>query len=139
MNPYVADAFYRVSIKALIFDADGRVLVYQDHKGEWEMPGGGIEHDETLEDCVTRELMEEMRVEPAQIGNVQFVYSGPHEKGYYKFFVVVPVTLASTDFAPAEDDLVAARFVGRDEFMQLPFQKNEEAVRNCAGLIWPES
>jgi 8-oxo-dGTP diphosphatase len=128
--------FYRVSVKAVIFDADRKLLVFQDKDGEYEMPGGGWEHGETLEECITRELYEEMRVAPAEIGPVSFVYTAQHDKGYQKLCVIVPVTLKSHEFVPTEDDLVSARFITREEFMKLPFQSNEAAVRNQVDQIW---
>jgi 8-oxo-dGTP diphosphatase len=136
--PTINDSpFYRVSVKALIFDDQHRLLVFQDDEGAYEMPGGGWEHGETLKECITRELYEEMRITPSHIGEVQFVYSGLHDTGYMKCVIVVPVTITSHDFQPTDDDLVAARFVTRDEFSELPFQFNEKAVLDYADQIWP--
>ena len=50
---------YRVSIKAIIRDADGRVLLLQEKDNTWELPGGGMEHGETPTDALARELAEE--------------------------------------------------------------------------------
>jgi hypothetical protein len=52
--------FYRVSVKALVFDRDGRLLVVQEPDGLWEVPGGGWEHGESFEKCLARELAEEI-------------------------------------------------------------------------------
>jgi ADP-ribose pyrophosphatase YjhB (NUDIX family) len=52
--------FYRVSVKALVFDRDGRLLVVQEPDGLWEVPGGGWEHGESFEECLARELAEEI-------------------------------------------------------------------------------
>lgn len=136
--PDITDStFYRVSVKALIFDDTQRLLVFQDTAGEFEMPGGGWEHGETLNECITRELNEEMRVVPDQIGKVQFVYTGPHDSGYQKCFIVVPVTITSYDLRASGDDLAAAQFVNREEFRELPFQFNEKAALNYIDQIWP--
>jgi 8-oxo-dGTP diphosphatase len=131
--------FYRVSVKALIFDNEQRLLVFQDNQGTWEMPGGGLEHGETLEQGITRELDEEMRITPATIGAVQFVYTAVHDTGYHKLCLALPVTLKTTRFVPSADDLVAAKYVSREEFERLPFQSNEIAVVQYADQIWSQS
>ncbi|HEX3785928.1 MAG TPA: NUDIX domain-containing protein [Pseudonocardiaceae bacterium] len=51
-------ARYPVSIKGVLLRED-RVLLLRNERGEWELPGGRIELDETPEDCLTREIAEE--------------------------------------------------------------------------------
>ena len=65
---------YRVSAKALIFDDDGRLLVFKDSDGEWEMPGGGWEHGESFEACLKREFMDEVGVTVASVGDIEFCW-----------------------------------------------------------------
>ncbi len=122
MNPSelsnLPSTFYRVSVKALIFDAEQRLLVLKDSKDRWEIPGGGWEHEESLEQCITRELSEEVQVAPKTIGDVQFNYVCRHEKGYYKLCLAVPVTLESFNFVLGADDLVETRFVTKAELVR---------------------
>ena len=55
---------HSVSVAGVVVDADGRVLVIQRHdNGHWELPGGILELDETLEQGVQREVMEETGVQ----------------------------------------------------------------------------
>lgn len=133
--------YYRVSAKAMIFD-DDRLLVCQDKNGKWEIPGGGWEHGETMVECLSRELQEEVGAEVLSTGDVQFVWRDySSEWGAHYLRLAVPVTLKSHDLVPkGEDDVVelmAARFVAKDEFLTLPFQEGEEGVKHCVDIIWP--
>ena len=56
------NTFYRVSIKALIKNDRGEVLVVKEHQDKWELPGGGLDQGETIHDCLKRELKEELNV-----------------------------------------------------------------------------
>ncbi len=57
-----------VTVTAGILRRDGRYLVAQrklddSMGGYWEFPGGGVEPDETPDQCIVRELREELGVE----------------------------------------------------------------------------
>lgn len=52
--------FYRVSLKAIIRDAAGRVLVVNEKSDNWSIPGGGWDHGETEHEALARELREEV-------------------------------------------------------------------------------
>ena len=56
------NAFYRVSVKAVITNEDGGVFAV--HEGEdWTLPGGGVDHGEDLLTALKRELYEEAFIE----------------------------------------------------------------------------
>lgn len=40
------NAFYRVSVKALIKDDSGNILVVKENQDTWSLPGGGLDHGE---------------------------------------------------------------------------------------------
>lgn len=55
-------------VACALVDADGRVLIAQRPEGKqlaglWEFPGGKVEQGETPEECLIRELREELGVE----------------------------------------------------------------------------
>lgn len=61
MEINIPNSFYRVSIKALILDETGtKFLVILEDNGWWELPGGGLDWGESVEQCIKRELSEEM-------------------------------------------------------------------------------
>jgi len=73
-----------IQVSAGILARGGRVLVCrrradQPHPGKWEFPGGKCEAGESVEDCLRRELREELGVD-AEIGaavwRTEHVYPG---------------------------------------------------------------
>ncbi len=58
-------AFYRVSVKGIAFDADGRILLAREDTNKWEILGGGLDHGEEPRACLVREIQEETNDEYA--------------------------------------------------------------------------
>ena len=61
-----------IIVTAAVIEIDGRFLVTRRQKGAhlegfWEFPGGKCDKDETLKDCLARELYEELDV-PSRVG-----------------------------------------------------------------------
>jgi len=54
------DAFYRVTLKALIRNKSGHILMVKERSDEWDLPGGGWQHGETYDSSLRRELAEEI-------------------------------------------------------------------------------
>ena len=49
---------FPISIKAIIID-DNKVLCLKNERNEWDLPGGKIEFNEDIENCLIREIKEE--------------------------------------------------------------------------------
>ncbi|TWP21216.1 NUDIX hydrolase [TM7 phylum sp. oral taxon 352] len=55
------DCLYRISLKALIYNDAGQILVVkEDGRPLWDLPGGGMDYSETFESALKRELYEEV-------------------------------------------------------------------------------
>ncbi len=71
---YGSRVLFPVSAKGVLLGEDGVVLL-QNERGEWELPGGKLEIGESPEECLAREIREELDLE-AEIGPLldAFVY-----------------------------------------------------------------
>jgi len=57
----LADKF-PVSVKAIIID-NNRLLCLKNEREEWDLPGGKIDFNEDIEECLKREVKEEVNLE----------------------------------------------------------------------------
>ncbi|MBH1956129.1 NUDIX hydrolase [Candidatus Saccharibacteria bacterium] len=64
------NAFYRVNVKALIRDDNGRILVVKENQDTRSLPGGGLDHGEEAEEGIRRELKEELGIQDANIAGI---------------------------------------------------------------------
>lgn len=55
------DYLYRVSLKCLIRNGAGEVLVVKEtNRTTWDLPGGGMDHSEDIKTAIAREMREEV-------------------------------------------------------------------------------
>lgn len=55
------DYLYRVALRALIRNDKGEILIVREKDHDWwDLPGGGLEYGESIEDGLKRELTEEI-------------------------------------------------------------------------------
>jgi len=93
------NTFYRVSVKALIRDDNGNILVVKENQNTWSLPGGGLNHGEDPKDGVRRELKEGLGISDIIVNNI--IKSTSFEVGSkqaWLLWVVYDVEIKSTDF-----------------------------------------
>ncbi|MBR4255363.1 MAG: tRNA lysidine(34) synthetase TilS [Lentisphaeria bacterium] len=113
---------------AVIGGPDGRILVCSrpagtHMAGKWEFPGGKIEPEETPENCIRREIREELGMEIA-VGPVLTVM----EHDYGVKYVRVTFFLAVSDNAPAAKDGQEFRWVPSDGIGSVDFLDADRPV-----------
>jgi len=80
---------------AALVDVDGRVLIAKRPAGKqlaglWEFPGGKVENGETPEQCLIRELHEELGITVSHACLAPFVFAS---HGYESFHLLMPLFL----------------------------------------------
>ena len=70
--------------RAIIFRGDEIVSMYRERENRvfYSLPGGGAEENETLEDCVKREVLEEFGIIVEPIKQV-YIYHNPRSIEYF--------------------------------------------------------
>jgi len=127
-----ADGPVVIVVLAAVIEQDGRLLVTRrlDHThlaGLWEFPGGKCEPRESHEDCLRRELMEELGVE-ATVGDEIVVT----EHAYPDRTVRLHFRACAIAGAPEARLGQQMRWVTREELGTLEFP---EADRTLIGLL----
>jgi 8-oxo-dGTP diphosphatase len=59
----IPPCYYRVSVKALIHNDTWRFLLVKEENWLWELPGGWVDYEENIRECLQREIEEEMWLE----------------------------------------------------------------------------
>jgi len=121
---------YRPAVAAIVQDRSGRILICEraDRPGAWQFPQGGIEADETPEEALAREVLEEISLPRSayEIAQVRGPYryrfpagitkKGFHGQAHYYFLLRLrgSKTLVNTTAANAE--FQSARWILPNEF-----------------------
>ncbi|HWI60902.1 MAG TPA: NUDIX domain-containing protein [Symbiobacteriaceae bacterium] len=126
------------SVRAIISDAEGRVLLVRRDDGIWGMPAGGLELDEAPGDALRREVREEtgLAVQSATLMAVDsFSTTNPYGNEAHRLVFVFRVDRWSGELQTVTDETRDARFVAPDELPDLPelYRQTLEDFRSFTG------
>ncbi len=131
------DHLYRISLKALIYNDAGQLLVTREHGLDWHLPGGGLDYGESIKEGLTRELHEEVGYE----GKLTYEVIGADlmwisNLDVYQLWLVAVVKPQNHDFSIGVDG-GGVRFIDPEELAQsdartsqLSYQFHELAQKN---------
>lgn len=111
------NTFYRVSIKALIGNDNGEILVVKEHQNKWELPGEGIDHGESIHESLKRELNEELGIKndfTESFNNVvtQYMESRPDkELDFWKMSMYFDVKIIGDFNISPTSEIMEAKFM----------------------------
>ena len=84
---------FPVSIKAVIID-DNKVLCLRNERNEWDFPGGKINFNDDIEECLKREVREETNLD---IKNLKILKSFNLKFNEVPVFIVLYTAIISCD------------------------------------------
>jgi putative (di)nucleoside polyphosphate hydrolase len=110
ISPEKDASLYRACVGVALFNKDGRVFVGEriDTPGAWQMPQGGLNDGETVEQAAFRELYEEIGTNKAEILKIA------PKKLRYELPAKTAQDLWKGRYIGQEQSWVAARFLGQD-------------------------
>jgi len=131
-----------VGVGAVILDGGRVVLVKRRHpplKGEWSLPGGGVEIGETLEECVVREVREETGLD-IEVGPVVEVFDRIDRTAdgriEYHFVIVDYCCRPRSDRLAHGSDAEDVRWVAIADLPDYKItQKADSVIRKAVGML----
>jgi 8-oxo-dGTP pyrophosphatase MutT (NUDIX family) len=119
-NSRHTDYLFRVSLKAVVINDDGEVLIVKEAGRDWwDIPGGGLDHGESIKEALIRELHEEvgfsgdLTYEPIDVGE-------PHvlkNLNLYQMRLTFLVKPDNFDFQPGVDG-DEVKFINPNDFKE---------------------
>ena len=113
-----------IGVKIALINDDKLLMIQRDNKpslryaGLWDFPGGGREDNETPEECIIREVDEELgiKLSPQQI-TYRKVHSAMHDPSLNAYFMVAKITDKDIEGIIFGNEGRGWRMFGFDEFM----------------------
>ena len=111
---------FHVTVKGLVFDEHGRVLLLRERDGAYDLPGGRLEHGETFVECLERECREEMGVSCRVLDRLpRFMWTAADKNGIWRLMVCFAVELSSFEFVECEE-CVGHEFLSKQDLASRP-------------------
>lgn len=128
-----------IGVGAVVFRNDEVLLIRRakaPFKGQWSIPGGGLEFGERLEEAARREVREETKVEINIAGVIGVFEALPEDAGQLTHTVMVDYLAEWVSGEPvAGDDAAAAEFVSIEEAMaRLSWDQTRRALKMALAL-----
>ena len=138
--PVCGFVFYRNPVPAagvIITEEDKILLVkrrYDPFKGDWSLPAGFMEYEESPEECAIREIKEELNLD-IKIKKLFNVYSGSDDPRTNAVLIVYLGEVTGGKLKPG-DDAEEARFFGKEKIPpNIAFQAHRKLIQDYFSSI----
>lgn len=135
---------FAIAARAIIRDKDERILfVQRKDNGKWVMPAGSIELEESILDCVKREVKEETGLDVISATSMA-IYSDPrfsfvtaYGDPYQMFALVFIIDEWVGNLLSETDETLDARFFALDDLPAIPdlYKETIEDLKNYTGAM----
>lgn len=132
VSPHFPNAFYRVSIRALIRDKEKFLMGKR--KTMWETFGGGLDFGEDIQEGLKRELKEEVGFEVLSVADrpclalPHIVHNSRGMEWFYNFPIYYDTTIVPDSFDPSRE-YSEVRWCTIDEIQSLSLFEGEESIK----------
>lgn len=126
---------------AIIVNEENEILVVQrgeksDHPMKWEFPGGKIQEEESEEECILREIKEELAMDIVicrRLDEVEYDYG-------LKQIALIPFLCDTLDDRPVLSEHVSFKWLNTEELKNVDFSEADIIVANnyLKSIIVPE-
>lgn len=118
-----------VSVKALVKDSDGKLLLLQEDNGDWDLPGGRLRDDESFSDALRRECQEELGVECEVLSEKpELAWTARDSKGNWRVVLCFPVRLESNEFMQSPEH-VAHKYFSKDDLQSVSLRSHTAELK----------
>ncbi len=129
----INDAWYRVSVKAIIYNNEWKILLCKEDNWMWDFPGWWLDQWENPEECLKREIMEEMWLEVLTISEapVCFITAQKFRSKTRPWIwnLCYEITVKNLEFTTS-DEYTEIWFFNKETFKEIKVFENVEKVFN---------
>lgn len=130
----MSEKLFNVGIKAMIRRGD-KLLIVRDTEGRWEMPGGRMDANETVEQTLRRELGEELpNIKSVQIHDIMGAYR-IHKDIKPDVSLALIFYKVTAEFEGGEPELSDEheeyRWATKEEAIEIAYDKYKDAIEKA--------
>lgn len=118
-----------MSVKGIVTDDQGRILLARENDDAWDLLGGGLEHNENPLEGLKREIMEEtgLTVVSVSPSPKYFVTAPRRHHSSFVANVIYEIKLADLNFTPS-DECQELRFFSVKEMAEVELFPNVQKL-----------